>query len=55
MNSELKNALEILKKNCKGFKNCEDNGGCEFLGYYGCYLTNKTPEEYSEEDVECQK
>lgn len=53
MNSELKKALEVLRDNCSKFDNCEDK--CDFSTHYGCYLKNRTPEEYSEEDIKCQK
>ena len=53
MNSELKKALEVLRDNCSKFDNCEDK--CDFSTHYGCYLKNRTPEEYSEEDIKCQR
>lgn len=52
MNSELRNALEVLKRNCEGHK--EDCKGCIFFieCYYGCYLMDKAPEEYRLEDLD---
>ena len=45
MNSDLVLALEILKNNCKEHKDCR---GCELFNMYGCYLTEKVPEDYLE-------
>lgn len=43
MNSELRNALEVIVKNCE--KN-EDCFTCELSTAYGCWLADKTPMEY---------
>lgn len=50
MNSELRNALEVLKRNCEGHK--EDCEGCILQSNFGCYLTEKLPEEYRMEDLD---
>lgn len=46
MNSELRNALEVIVKNCE--KN-EDCFTCELSTAYGCWLADKTPMSYLEE------
>ena len=48
MNSDLVLALEILKNNCKEHKDCR---GCELFDIgntCGCYLSDKTPEDFLE-------
>ena len=48
MNSELRNALEVLRNNCKEHEDCI---GCELFEMHGCgccYLNEKVPEEYLE-------
>lgn len=52
MNSELRNALEILKRNCEKYAGENDCKGCEFEEGLGCYLTSRVPEEYKESDFE---
>ena len=50
MNNEIMKALEVLKNNCKKHEGCE---GCELFSIdtiYGCYLSDKIPEEYLEGD-----
>ena len=50
MNSEIMKALQVLKNNCKEHEGCE---GCELFSIdaiYGCYLSDKAPEEYLEGD-----
>ena len=47
MNSELVQALEVLKNNCKKYEDCI---GCELFDINGCYLTGRVPEEYLEGD-----
>ena len=50
MNSELRNALEVLKRNCEKYKeSCE---GCILQSYFGCYLIEQVPEEYRLEDLD---
>lgn len=50
MNSELRNALEVLKRNCEGHK--EDCEGCILQSNFGCYLPEKLPEDYNLEKLE---
>ena len=47
MNSELVQALEVLKNNCKKYEDCI---GCVLydIDTYGCYLTGIAPEDYLE-------
>ena len=47
MNSEIVQALEVLKNNCKKYEDCI---GCELFDINGCYLTGRVPEEYLEGD-----
>ena len=49
MNSELVQALEVLKNNCKDHKDCT---GCELFNINGCYLIERVPEEYLEGEYE---
>lgn len=44
MNKEIKQALEVLKKNCEKYPGkCL---GCDLYNDDGCYLFNRVPEEY---------
>ena len=52
MNSELRNALEVLKRNCEGHK--EDCEGCILQSNFGCYLPEKLPEDYDLEKFEIE-
>ena len=47
MNSEIVQALEVLKNNCKKYEECI---GCALydIDTYGCYLTEIAPEDYLE-------
>ena len=49
MNSELVQALEVLKNNCKKYEDCI---GCELFDINGCYLTERVAEEYLEGEYE---
>lgn len=51
MNSELTQALEVLKNNCKDHKDCT---GCELFNINGCYLIERVPEEYNLEKFEIE-
>lgn len=52
MNSELRNALEVLKRNCEKHAGENDCEGCDFAEKLGCYLTERVPEDYNLEKLE---